>query len=328
MKLLLTFLGALSLFPLWPAHSGSAQQKPETLQVASRLVNVDVVVTDRRTGLPVHDLHKRDFELLDDGHPVKIAWFSRPSQRDRPFVLVLFIEVDNSIRPILPNLEGKLDQALRSLEPADQVAVFVFDPWNFQQIQTLTSSRQLVLQALSRAAELQKQNERSGQYKKFEALPNAMIAGADYVQAHRGGARAAFVVVGSDFDVVSGKLAAETSKRLLSAGVTVSCLLKSDSQTSAAKFMVRAMTLPSAGSARADVGSYLASETGGKTITVHENDYGEALERIIGNVSQRYSLGFVPNTRTLDGRFHKIAVRVKRGGHPRVRTRRGYYAIP
>jgi VWFA-related protein len=334
MNSLYAWIGILCLLPFVRASSASIQQEPTTIRVSSRLVNVDIVVTDRRTGARVDDLRKKDFELLDDGQPVEITYFSRGDERDRPFVLVLFVEVDNSIHPILPNLESKLEHALQNLEPRDQVGVFVFDPYSFQMVQAVTADREPVLKALDRAAELQSQKEKAKQYKKFEALPNALVAGINHVQDRHPGARTAFVVIGSDFDVVSGKVADEVSQRFLAAGVTVAGLLKSDAQTSTAKLMVRAMTLPSGGSARAEVTRYFSDRTGGEIITVRGEDYGEALERIIGNVTQRYSLGFVPAKERLDGKFHKITVRVRpaavrqKGGHLQVRARRGYYATP
>jgi hypothetical protein len=68
-------------------------------------------------------------------------------------------------------------------------------------VQELTADRGQVLKALARAAELQRQKDRAEQYKKFEALPNALLAGASHVQDRQPGARTAFVVIGSDFDV-------------------------------------------------------------------------------------------------------------------------------
>lgn len=310
------------------------QREPATIRVNSRLVNVDVLVTDRRTGTRVNGLRKEDFEVLDDGQRMEITHFTSSNDRDRPFALVLFVEVNNSIHPILPNLESKLERALRDLEPADQVSVFIFDPYNFQMVQELTADRGQVLKALARAAELQRQKDRAEQYKKFEALPNALLAGASHVQDRQPGARTAFVVIGSDFDVVSGKVVDGVTRHLLAAGATVAGLLKSDAQTSAAKLMVRAMTAPSGGSARAEETAYFSSRTGGETITVHGEDYGNALEQVIGDVTQRYSLGFVPAEARLDGKFHKLRVRVKptaaqdKERRLQVRTRRGYFATP
>jgi len=98
--------------------------------------------------------------------------------------------------------------------------------------------------------------------------------------------------------------------------------------------MVRAMTLPSGGSARADDTVYFSGRTGGETIKVHEEDYGDALERIIGNLAQRYSLGFVPDKTQLDGKPHKLTVRVRpslakeKSRKLQTRARQSYVANP
>ena len=316
------------------ASAVDQQNEPETVRVISRLVNVDVLVTDRRTGVRVDNLNQQDFELLDGDRPVKITHFSRGNDRERPFALVLFVEVNNSIHPILPNLENKLDRALRGLQPQDQVAVFVFDPYSFQMLQELTADRGHVLKALDRAEEMQSQKNKTEKYKKFEALPNALLAGDRHVQDRQPGARTALAVIGSDFDVVSGKVIDEVTKHLLTSGATVGGLLKTDVQTSAAKLMVRAMTLPSGGTARAEHTAYFSGRTGGEVIKVHEEDYGEALERIIGNLAQRYSLGFVPDKTRLDGKLHKLTIRVKpslakeKGRKLRIHARQGYVANP
>jgi len=142
------------------------------------------------------------------------------------------------------------------------------------------------------------------------------------------------VVIGSDFDVVSGKIVDDVTRHLLAAGVTVGGLLKSDAQTAVAKLVVRAMTLPSGGAARADDTAYFSNRTGGEVIRVHEEDYGDALERIIGNLTQRYSLSFVPDKERLDGKLHKLTIRVKpsvaqeKGRTLQIRTRQGYVANP
>ena len=316
------------------ASAVAQQNEAETVRVIARLVNVDVLVTDRRTGVRVDNLNESDFEVLDSGRPVKITHFSRGNDRERPFALVLFVEVNNSIHPILPNLENRLDRALRGLQPQDQVAVFVFDPYSFQMLQELTANRERVLKALDRAEELQSQKNKTEKYKKFEALPNALLAGDRHVQQQQPGARTALVVIGSDFGVVSGKLVDDVTRRLLAAGATVGGLLKTDAQTAAAKLMVRAMTLPSGGAARADDTAYFSSRTGGEVIKVHEEDYGDALERIIGNLAQRYSLGFVPDKTQLDGKLHKLTIRVKpslaqgKGRKLQIRARQGYVANP
>jgi VWFA-related protein len=57
---------------------GNAQESPGQYreQIVVRIIDVDVVVTDRR-GNPLLDLRREDFELLEDGKPVEIRYFSR-----------------------------------------------------------------------------------------------------------------------------------------------------------------------------------------------------------------------------------------------------------
>src|SRR5438046_8725291 len=58
-----------------PSSRSQSQNAETTLRVTTRLVNVNVVVTDA-LGNPVKDLTQDDFTLLDDGQPQKIAFFS------------------------------------------------------------------------------------------------------------------------------------------------------------------------------------------------------------------------------------------------------------
>jgi VWFA-related protein len=68
----------------------------------------------------------------------------------------------------------------------------------------------------------------------------------------------------------------------------------------------------------------LAGETGGRAI-VNTNDPTEQLDGVIEDQSAYYLLGYTPQRTRNDGKFHKIAVRAKRGGL-RVTARKGYWA--
>ncbi|HEX6465037.1 MAG TPA: VWA domain-containing protein, partial [Vicinamibacterales bacterium] len=72
-----------------------------------------------------------------------------------------------------------------------------------------------------------------------------------------------------------------------------------------------------------DVLLSLATETGGKQFT---NNYPAAsLKEIVRNASAFYLLGYVSAKNPVDGKFHKIAVHVKRPGIE-VKARTGYFA--
>jgi VWFA-related protein len=70
---------------------------------------------------------------------------------------------------------------------------------------------------------------------------------------------------------------------------------------------------------------WIADSTGG--ILVHDtNDLSGALRRISSDLRSYYMLGYTPTNDTFDGRFRKIAVKVRRRGVD-VRARSGYFAV-
>jgi VWFA-related protein len=68
----------------------------------------------------------------------------------------------------------------------------------------------------------------------------------------------------------------------------------------------------------------IAEETGGKAY-FDTNGLKEAVAKAIDNGSSYYTIGYVPVADKLDGRFHKIQVRLDNGGY-KLAYRQGYYA--
>jgi hypothetical protein len=77
----------------------------------------------------------------------------------------------------------------------------------------------------------------------------------------------------------------------------------------------------------------LAQRSGGEAVKVGGvKDYGAGLQRIIGNLTARYSLGFaLAENEVDDGRMHSLQVRVKtkdekgKSRKLQVSSRQGYY---
>jgi hypothetical protein len=67
----------------------------------------------------------------------------------------------------------------------------------------------------------------------------------------------------------------------------------------------------------------LASNTGAESFST--NDFERSLHKVVAQASAFYLLGYSPQKSPLDGRFHKIRVRVKKPGLD-VRSRTGYWA--
>jgi len=126
----------------WPQARGG----DTTLHVTTRLVNVNVVVTDAQ-GNPVKDLTREDFTVLDDGQAQKIAFFSavdnemtsrsavRPSPDTftnrptdygaTPSVTVLLFDTLNSRWTSQGFGLHRIREFLRHIEPQDHIGIYV-----------------------------------------------------------------------------------------------------------------------------------------------------------------------------------------------------------
>jgi len=71
----------------------SAQEVAETIKVRTRVVFMDALVKDNRTGINISDLSADNFEVLDDGQPRKISYFTREGQARKPLALVLILDL-------------------------------------------------------------------------------------------------------------------------------------------------------------------------------------------------------------------------------------------
>ena len=69
--LLLTILATLA------SVSTYAQEVADTIRIKTRVVFLDALVKDKKTNLPVSNLTPENFEVLDDGKPRNISYFTR-----------------------------------------------------------------------------------------------------------------------------------------------------------------------------------------------------------------------------------------------------------
>ena len=85
--------------PPGPAsNQGTTPTSPEKIGVRVEVVNVPVTVLDKR-GRPVIDLNKEDFQVLENGVPQAIRYFSREMRQ--PLRIGLILDTSNSARPAL-----------------------------------------------------------------------------------------------------------------------------------------------------------------------------------------------------------------------------------
>ena len=158
-----TLLGAT--VPLW----GQEEVLPDLFSdmIDVRVVNVEVVVTDRR-GNRIRGLEASDFELLVDRRPVPISYFTEVDEgvarssfddevarvpslaTDEPVgtSYLIFIDDLHAVGQHRNRVLDRLEQDLVLLTPADRVAIVAFDGDGLSRLTDWTSSRQEISRAL------------------------------------------------------------------------------------------------------------------------------------------------------------------------------------
>jgi VWFA-related protein len=114
------------LLALLAAPSVLAQEVADTIKIRTRVVFLDALVKDKRTGIPISDLKPENFELLDDGKPRTISYFNTEGQARKPLALILVLDLaDEGAGRFLKRDEvrASIVDELAKLPPGDEVAI-------------------------------------------------------------------------------------------------------------------------------------------------------------------------------------------------------------
>src|SRR5215208_5135032 len=121
--LLVTF-AALACFSI------NAQEVEDTIKIKTRVVFLDALVKDKKTNLPISNLTPENFEVLDDGKPRNISYFTREGQARKPLALILILDLreDGAGRFLKrPEILKAMEDELAKLPPGDEVAIMAMD---------------------------------------------------------------------------------------------------------------------------------------------------------------------------------------------------------
>src|ERR1700730_1829963 len=108
----------------------SAQTPEDILRVRTRVVFLDALVKDKRTGTPISDLKPENFQVYDDGKERPISYFSREGQARKPLALVLILDCrDDGAGRFLkrPEILKAMADELAKLPPEDEVAILAMN---------------------------------------------------------------------------------------------------------------------------------------------------------------------------------------------------------
>ncbi len=341
---LLFLLGLVALL-CSPVPNRGQGPKEDIVRVRTRVVFVDTLVKDKKTGAPVADVTRESFEVLADGKPRTLSYFSRAGEgRRRPLALILVVDiVANDANQDLRRAEvlESLAEALKKLAPEDELAVTANLGGPGAPLKTLTDftrDRTKMTEALAAVRSLP-MPQPSWYHEELENI----AAKVERAAAERPDSQ---VIVVTLSPVVWPMRAADRDKiaaRFIRANALFSPLIRdAGNGTVHMKHVPGKYPLPPRPIFDAIgrlVGTdiyapgHIAEQTGGEASAVHQpEDYGEALEKLIASLAARYNLGFtLRENEQDDGRMHKLEVRTKvrdaKGKERKlvVRARRGYY---
>jgi VWFA-related protein len=315
-----------------PQASVAAQDPAEeVVRVNTRVVFIDTLVKDKRTGESVEGLKLEDFEVLDNGRPRVISYFGSEGGVDnRPLALLLVVAPfdDGAAKSLqTPGVTNSLAAALGRLPPNDEVALMlVWRHGTYTMLTDLTRDRAKVTSAL---AALQKRDNIKGTARPPKVIQDSALALA--LQRQRSQTRV--VLVTDSVFLISHVEREEMIRNLIKANITFNALITGTDPFFAAFSPLLKPAEDSLGASWYDVPQFWANQTGGDYVRVgKKKDYGPALEKLLGRLASRYSLGFTLSDDELNhGQMHRLDVRVRARdsqGKERkleVRARQGYY---
>jgi Ca-activated chloride channel family protein len=296
----LVVASAMAITPLAGQDPQQTPPKDQPVFRAGTRVEVPIYATviDSSSRI-VPGLEKEDFIVLDDGKPVELTTFSNAPL---PFTVVVMMDTSASMTNNLDLLNRAAEQFLIRLHPTDRAQVGAFND-KIQLSGRFTANRDELIAALD---ELQFGNP--------TRLHDAIAVSLDTLQKIDG---RRVILVFTDGDDTSSKTSFRTVLERARDEEVMVYSIGLESEYLQGTRMTR--TRPSRDLRR------ISDETGGGYFELKRTaDLAPTFTRVAQELRSQYLLGFAPAT--LDGKQHKLDVRVK-PGHM-VRSRKSYLATP
>jgi len=306
-RLTTLFLPAL----LAAAMATPAAQDRQVFRGGTRTVPIYASVNDRAGGF-VLDLTKDDFEILDNGKVQPISLFTTDLQ---PVSLLILMDGSGSMLQVFNSVIDAVNSMITRMLPDDRTAIASFADV-FQMRQPFTSDRDELLRHMEDQFNVRMGNET----RLWDALSESVIA-----LSREEGRRVVLVLTdGKEWANTMGAMGQPTYGQpyLTTAPASlVSFAVGKDVVIYAIAVWTRDQALVERPSRSIES---LSTETGGGFVEMRESDDINAItSRISRELHQQYVLGFTPQV--LDGKTHKLEVKVKRQGLT-VKARKSYVA--
>ena len=129
-----------------PAAGETSNDEDEVIKVETELVTIPVTVLDRQ-GHFMTGLQQSDFKITEDGKSQEIAYFNTTEQ---PFTVVLLIDVSNSTKFKIDEIQNAAIAFIDQLKQNDRVMVISFDE-DVNVLSEPTSDRRQLYDAIRQA---------------------------------------------------------------------------------------------------------------------------------------------------------------------------------
>lgn len=356
-RTLLAVLGALASAQLCAADDVRPQPAAEpprsVMGTSAEVVELEVLVSDEG-GKPVTGLRAEDFEVRDDGRPRELSHFAHrgvgaeeaEGDSDRPRPPSSPLAADESRRAIvfvIDTLHMGIDSVMgtrkmledfidREMMRGDLVLIMPTSGGSGI-LQQLMTDRRMLRRAAGR---LQPFSAMAAYFPRgtFDTINNVVEA-----VAHLPG-RKIVILVSEGFPRIAddafrtdfGFDLSETSARTTRSNVILYAVnplgLEGPIESADEKGWSDAPTAGTRGAGRRENDSTLralAEATGGKAF-LHRNDMAGAVHDVLEENAYYYVLGFLPEDREWDKKYHRLQVSVRGRRDLAVSTRRGYLA--
>lgn len=329
--LVLSFIGLLTTPPSWgQQQEAGSTQNDQDQSVSTLKVNVNVVqlffnVKDKHNGL-IPNLTKSDFDLLEDGKPQTIKYFTAES--NLPLTLGILIDSSGSQQRVL-DMEKEVGGQFLSeiLRPKDLAFVISFDV-NVELLQDFTNSSHELRAALNKA----RINTGGGSCGGVPGIGGGPVPCA-------GSPKGTLLYDGvylAGHDELANQVGRKAMIILTDGEDQGSQLTIRDAIEAAQKADSIVYVLLIADRGFYGFGGYsgdsamkkLAGDTGGRVIEVG-NKYDKlkaAFDQIAQELRSQYNIGYTPTNSKLDGSFRRVQIQPKNKDF-KIQARNGYYAI-
>jgi Ca-activated chloride channel homolog len=267
----------------------------DIVRTDTNLVVLNVTVIDS-SGEFVNGLRRKDFKILENGVEQSINTFS---MEETPFTTAILLDTSGSMETRITLARAATVRFLDGLRQEDTAAVYQFNS-KVELIQDFSFSKDLADMAYG----IRSQG--------YTVLNDAIIRATTDL-SKRTERRRAIVILSDGEDTKSSNSKDKALAAALEIGATIYAVDMSGTESGRPNIRSGAGILKE-----------LATKTGGKYIaTPGGQGLRDAFASIVQELSNQYTIGYIPSDHKQDGKWRSIEIRIPKPGL-KIRTRQGY----